>query len=51
MLENRINLYEMYKDDQEALKQQKYGMPADYKEEYVWLREVDSLALRMHSSI
>jgi len=45
MLENRITLYEIYKDDQEALKQQKYSMPADYKKEYGWLREVDSLAL------
>lgn len=45
MLENRITLYEIYKDDQEASKQQKYSMPADYKKEYGWLREVDSLAL------
>ena len=45
MLENRINLYEIFKDDQEALKQQKYSMPADYKKEYEWLKEVDSLAL------
>ena len=45
MLENRITIYELYKDDKEALKKQKYAMPADYKAENPWLKEVDSLAL------
>ncbi len=45
MFENRITIYEIYKDDQDALKQQKYTTPAGYKKEYLWLREVDSLAL------
>ena len=45
MLENRITIYELYKDDKESLKKQKYAMPADYKAENPWLKEVDSLAL------
>lgn len=45
MLANRKTIYEQYKDDKEALKQQKYSLPADYKKEFEWLREVDSLAL------
>lgn len=45
MLTNRKAVYEQYKDDKEALKQQKYRLPADYKKEYPWLKEVDSLAL------
>lgn len=45
MLTNRKAIYEQYKDDKEALKRQKYFLPADYKKEYPWLKEVDSLAL------
>lgn len=45
MLANRKAIYEQYKDDKEALKQQKYSLPADYKKEFPWLKEVDSLAL------
>jgi putative transposase len=45
MLANRKAIYEQYKDDKEALKRQKYSMPADYKKEFAWLKEVDSLAL------
>ena len=45
MLANRITIYEQYKDDKEALKQQRYFLPADYKKEFEWLKEVDSLAL------
>ncbi len=45
MLSNRIAVYEQYKEDKEALKLQKHTMPADYKVEYPWLKEVDSLAL------
>ena len=45
MLANRKAIYEEYKDNKEALKQQKYALPADYKSEFPWLKEVDSLAL------
>lgn len=45
MLANRKEIYEKYKDDKQALKQQKYKTPAKYKTEYPWLKEVDSLAL------
>ena len=45
MLANRKTIYEQYKDNKEALKQQKYSLPADYKKEFEWLKEVDSLAL------
>lgn len=45
MLADRKAIYEQYKDDKEALKEQKYSLPADYKKEFEWLKEVDSLAL------
>ena len=45
MLANRKTIYEQYKDDKEVLKQQRYSLPADYKKEFEWLKEVDSLAL------
>ncbi|TYQ18149.1 UNVERIFIED_CONTAM: putative transposase [Acetivibrio alkalicellulosi] len=45
MLANRKAIYEQYKDDKQALKEQKYFTPADYKSNYEWLKEVDSLAL------
>lgn len=45
MLANRKEVYEQFKDDKEALKQQKYLLPADFKKEFEWLKEVDSLAL------
>jgi putative transposase len=45
MLANRKTIYEQYKDDKELLKQQRYSLPADYKKEFEWLKEVDSLAL------
>jgi len=45
MLANRMAVYEQYKENKEVLKQQKYALPADYKKEYPWLKEVDSLAL------
>jgi len=45
MLAARKAIYEQYKDDKEALKQQKYPLPAEYKKEFPWLKEVDSLAL------
>ncbi len=45
MLANRKAIYEQYKNDKDALKRQRYSLPADYKKEFPWLREVDSLAL------
>lgn len=45
MLANRKEVYEQFKDDKEALKRQKYRLPADFKKEFEWLKEVDSLAL------
>ena len=45
MLANRKETYEQFKDDPEALKRQKYLLPADFKKELDWLKEVDSLAL------
>ncbi len=45
MLANRKEIYEQFKDDKEVLKQQKYLLPADFKKEFEWLKEVDSLAL------
>lgn len=45
MLAERKMIYELYWDDKEALKQHKYSLPADYKKEHEWLKEVDSLAL------
>ena len=45
MLADRKEKYEQHKDDREVLKKMKYTTPADYKDEFVWLKEVDSLAL------
>ena len=43
MLSDRIKLYEKNKDLD--IKKVKYPMPAQYKKEYPWLKEADSLAL------
>ena len=45
MLAERIETYELLKDDKDALKKLKHPTPAKYKKEYEWLKEVDSLAL------
>lgn len=45
MLAERKDMYERYKDDKEALKKQKFSTPAKYKDEFPFLKEVDSLAL------
>ncbi|WP_144942161.1 helix-turn-helix domain-containing protein, partial [Paenibacillus sp. 32O-W] len=45
MLAERRDTYEQFKGDKEALKKQKFPTPAKYKEEFAWLKEVDSLAL------
>ncbi|MCD3261603.1 helix-turn-helix domain-containing protein, partial [Clostridium botulinum C] len=43
MLSDRIKLYEENKDLD--IKKVKYPTPAQYKKEFTWLKEVDSLAL------
>jgi putative transposase len=45
MLANRKGIYEQFKENKESMKHQKYRLPADYKKEFEWLKEVDSLAL------
>lgn len=45
MLASRQEIYEKYKDNKEELYKQKCLLPADFKKEYEWLKEVDSLAL------
>lgn len=45
MLAQRKSVYEQYKENKEALRQQKYSLPADFKREFSWLKEVDSLSL------
>jgi len=45
MLAERKETYEQFKDDKEALKKQKFPTPAKYKDEFPFLKEVDSLAL------
>lgn len=45
MLAERKETYETYKEDKEMLKKQKFPTPAKYKDEFTWLKEVDSLAL------
>ena len=45
MLSDRIDIYNKYKDNKEELKRQKYLTPAQYKNQYEFLKEVDSLAL------
>jgi len=45
MLAERIEIYEQFKDDEIELKKHKSPTPAKYKTEFVWLKEVDSLAL------
>lgn len=45
MLEERIALYQQYKDDKEELKKHKPKTYTDYKKEFEWLAEVDCSAL------
>jgi putative transposase len=45
MLSERKETYEKFKDDKETLKKQKFPTPAKYKDEFPFLKEVDSLAL------
>lgn len=45
MLAERKEIYEQFRDNKELLKKQKLPTPAKYKQEFEWLKEVDSLAL------
>ncbi len=45
MLAERKETYEKFKDDQEKVKEKKFPTPAKYKDEFPFLKEVDSLAL------
>lgn len=45
MLAERKESYKKFKDDKEMLKKQKFPTPAKYKDEFPFLKEVDSLAL------
>ncbi|AXF57847.1 RNA-guided endonuclease TnpB family protein [Salicibibacter kimchii] len=45
MLAERKETYENLKDDKEALKKTKHPTPAKYKKEFVWLKDIDALAL------
>jgi putative transposase len=45
MLAERKDTYNKYKDNKTELKKQKLPTPAKYKDEFLWLKEVDSLAL------
>ncbi|WP_368502825.1 RNA-guided endonuclease TnpB family protein (plasmid) [Alkalihalophilus sp. As8PL] len=45
MLAERTAMYELLKEDKEALKKVKHPTPAKYKREFEWLKEVDSLSL------
>ena len=45
MLTDRKETYEQFKDDKALLKKRNFPTPAKYKSEFVWLKEVDSLAL------
>ena len=46
MLSERINIYEQFKDDEESLYSHKYKTEKQFKQEFDWLREVDSVALQ-----
>jgi putative transposase len=46
MLYERKSVYEQLKDDKRALYEYKYKTEKEYKEEYDWLKEVDSIALQ-----
>ena len=46
MLAERISIYEQLKNDKESLYQYKYKTEKQYKEEFEWLKEVDSIALQ-----
>jgi len=46
MLAERKEVYEQFKNDKEALYKYKYKTEKQYKEDYEWLKEVDSVAVQ-----
>lgn len=46
MLAEHIQVYNQLKDNKRELYEYKYNTEADYKKEFEWLREVDSIALQ-----
>lgn len=46
MLRERLDAYEVLKDDKKALWEYKYKTEKQYKEEYEWMKEVDSTSLQ-----
>ena len=46
MLKERMGIYELLKDDKEALYSHKYKTEKQYKEEFEFLKEVDSTSLQ-----
>lgn len=46
MLAERIDAYNHLKDDRRALYECQYRTEKDYKSEFEWLKEVDSVALQ-----
>ena len=46
MLAERNNIYQQLKEDSEALRTHKYKTEKDYKQEFKFMKEVDSKALQ-----
>jgi putative transposase len=46
MLNERINVYQKFKDNKKKLNTYKYKTEKEYKNEFNWLNEVDSIALQ-----
>lgn len=46
MLRERLDAYESLKDDKQAIWEYKYKTEKQYKEEYEWMKEVDSTSLQ-----
>lgn len=46
MLAERISIYEQFKEDKDQLYAYKYKTEKQFKEEFDWLKEVDSIALQ-----
>ena len=46
MLNERKETYEKYKESKEVLKKYKYQTEKEFKQEFEWLKEVDSIALQ-----
>ena len=46
MLAEKISIYEKLKDDKRKLYEHKYKTEKEFKQEFEWLKEVDSIALQ-----